>query len=210
MPTDIDSEDRGVITSSALLATMDDSDTQRQKAHKTLIDIAGVSKRLHTELARVNGNLQRVSARTRLDKIFVAAQSILAKSLDNTCGTSLDPRLEDWLCSKEPDMCLHILSDMERLIATDLGGRTFWGKVSSAVHSLHTEGRMNEAIKLFNDRQDFFHFLLTPEVWYGFRESNIAVVHHPIIQELRDGRPTATRNPRPCHRCPESRKQSLL
>ena len=126
---------------------------QRQKVHGTLINIAGVSKKLHTAL----------TARTRLDKIVVASKSILDKSLGN--DSFLDPRLEDWLCSKESDMCLHILSDMERLIATDLSGRTLWGKVCSAVHSMYTEGRIDEAIKLFNDRQDFFHFLLTPEVW---------------------------------------------
>ena len=137
---------------------------QRQKVHGTLINIAGVSKKLHTALtARENANLQGVAARTRLDKIVVASKSILDKSLGN--DSFLDPRLEDWLCSKEPDMCLHILSDMERLIATDLSGRTLWGKVCSAVHSMYTEGRIDEAIKLFNDRQDFFHFLLTPEVW---------------------------------------------
>ena len=140
---------------------------QRQKAYKTLIDIAGISKRLYTELARANTNLQRVSVRTRLDKIVVSSKSILAKSLGD--DSSLDLRLEDWLCSKEPDMCLHILSDVERSIATDhvLGGRTLWSKVSNAVHSMYTpaEGRIDEAIKLFNDRQDFFHFLLTPEVW---------------------------------------------
>ena len=143
---------------------MDDRSAQRQKVHGTLIGIAGVSKKLHTALARESANLQGVAARTRLDKIVVASKSILDKSLGN--DSFLDPRLEDWLRSKEPDMCLHILSDMERLIATHLGGRTtLWSKVCSTVYSTYTEGRFIEAIKLFNDRQDFFHFLLTPEVW---------------------------------------------
>ena len=137
-----------------------DMSAQRQKSHETL---AGLSKKLHSALAREIANLQGVAARAGLDKIVVASQSILAKSLGN--DSFLDPRLEDWLCSKEPEMCLHILSDMERLIATDLGGRTMWGKVCSAVYSVYTEGRINEAIKLFNDRQVFFHFLLTPGVW---------------------------------------------
>ena len=141
-----------------------DKTAQRQKSHETLFNIAGLSKKLHTTLARESANLQGVAAQTRLDKIVVASHSILAKSLGN--DSFLDPRLEDWLRSKEPDMCLLILSDMERLITTDLGGRTLWGKVCSAVHSMYTEGtRINEAIKLFDDRQDFFHFLLTPEVW---------------------------------------------
>jgi hypothetical protein len=141
-----------------------DKSAQRQKSHETLIDIAGLSKKLHTALARESANLQGVAAQTRLNKIVVASHSILAKSFGN--DSFLDPRLEDWLCSKEPDMCLHILNDMERLIATDLGGRSLWGKVWSAVYSMYTEGtRINEAIKLFNDRQDFFHFLLAPEVW---------------------------------------------
>ena len=140
-----------------------DMSAQRQKSHETLVNIAGLSKKLHSTLAREIANLQGVAARARLDKIVVASQSILAKSLGN--DSFLDPRLEDWLCSKEPEMCLHILSDMERLIATDLGGRTMWGKVCSAVYSVYTEGRINEAIKLFNDRQVFFHFLLTPGVW---------------------------------------------
>ena len=140
-----------------------DMSARRQKAHETLIDIVGVSKKLHTALARKSVNLQGVTAQTRLNKIIVASHSILAKSLGN--DSVLDPRLEDWLCSKEPEMCLHILSDMERLIATDLGGRTMWGKVCSAVYSVYIEGRINEAIKLFNDRQVFFHFLLTPGVW---------------------------------------------
>ncbi|KAN0092879.1 hypothetical protein V8E55_003663 [Tylopilus felleus] len=61
-------------------------------------------------------------------------------------------------------MCLHTLNDMQRLIATDHCRRTLMGKVSSAVHTMYAEGRMDEAIKLFNDRQDFFYFLLTPEV----------------------------------------------
>ena len=141
-----------------------DMSARRQKAHETLIDIVGVSKKLHTALARKSANLQGVTAQTRLNKIIVASHSILAKSLGN--DSVLDPRLEDWLCSKEPDMCLLILNDMEKLIATELGGRTLWAKVWSAVHSTYTEGTRNsEAIKLFNDRQDFFHFLLTPEVW---------------------------------------------
>ena len=140
-----------------------DKSAQLQKARETLTNIAEVSKKLHTALARENASLQGFAAWTRLDKIVVASRSILDKSLGN--DSFLDPRLEDWLCSKEPDMCLHILSDMERLIATDLGGRTLWGKVCSAVHSMYTEGKIDEAIKLFNDRQDFFHCLLTPEVW---------------------------------------------
>ena len=146
-----------------IYVVMDVESAQRQKAHKTLISIAGVSKKLHTTLARESANLQGVAARVRLDKIVVASKSILDKSLGN--DTFLDPRIEEWLCSKEPDMCLHILSDMERLIATHLSGRTLWSKVCSTVHSMYTEGRISEAIKLFNDRQDFFHFLLTPEIW---------------------------------------------
>ena len=92
---------------------------RRQKAHETLIDIVGVSKKLHTALARKSVNLQGVTAQTRLNKIIVASHSILAKSLGN--DSVLDPRLEDWLCSKEPDMCLLILNDMEKLITTELG-----------------------------------------------------------------------------------------
>ena len=57
------------------------------------------------------------------------------------------------------------------------------GKVSSAVHTMYAEGRMDEAIKLFNDRQDFFYFLLTPEVWYAFTEANSAELRRspPIL-----------------------------
>ena len=134
-----------------------DKSAQLQKARETLTNIAEVSKKLHTALARENASLQGFAAWTRLDKIVVASRSILDKSLGN--DSFLDPRLEEWLCSKEPDMCLHILSDMERLIATDLGGRTLWNKVCGAVLSMFTD-RINEAIKLFNDQQGFFHFLL--------------------------------------------------
>ncbi|KAI9568267.1 hypothetical protein HD554DRAFT_2101305 [Boletus coccyginus] len=150
---------------------MDDKSARRQKAHETLINIENVSKRLYTKLARENTSLQGVSARTRLDKIVVASGSILEKSLGN--DTSLDPRLEDWLCSKEPDMCLLILNSMEKSITADLGGRTLWGGFGSAVtgNSMYAEGKTKEAIKLFDDGQDFFHFLLAPEVWN--RETDI-------------------------------------
>lgn len=139
--------------------------SRRQKGHETLINIAKASKRLHTRLARANSHLQVVSARTQLDEIVAASKSILAKSLSDE--SFLDPRLGDWLSSNEPDMCFHTLSDMEKLIEPNTGtfGRTIWGKISHAVYPMYTEGRINEAIKLFSDRQDFFHFLLTPEIW---------------------------------------------
>jgi len=143
---------------------MDDKSARRQKAHKTLINIANVSKRLHARLAQGNSSLLGVSARTRLDKIVVTSRSILEKSLGN--DPSLDPRLEDWLCSTEPDSCLLILSSMERSITADLGGKTWLGKLGSVIAgSVCAESRIEEAIKLFNEGQCIFHFLLTPEVW---------------------------------------------
>lgn len=149
---------------SAMHIKPDAQHRQLEKAYETLINIASVSKRLHTALAGENASLHAVSARSRLDKIVIASGTILTKSLEN--DLTLDPRLEVWLCSREPDMCLHILSDMERSIVIDRSRTSWWGKISSAaVHMSRSEDKVNEALKLFNDRQDFFHFLLTPEVW---------------------------------------------
>ncbi|KAG9314893.1 hypothetical protein JVU11DRAFT_3995 [Chiua virens] len=137
---------------------------RRQKTHQTLINIANVSKRLHATIARTSVTLQAVSVRTRLDKIVTTSGAILAKSLES--DTPLDPQLEVWLSCNEPDMCLWILNDMERLISIDSNsGGKWWRIMNHAVHSVCVDAKINEAIKLFSDREAIFHFLLRPDVW---------------------------------------------
>ncbi|KAG9314842.1 hypothetical protein JVU11DRAFT_3938 [Chiua virens] len=136
---------------------------EREKIQKTLINIALASKRLQTVIARPDSKLglQAVSARTRLDKIVTASGAILAKFLEN--DTSLDPGLEDWLSSKEPDTCLWTLNVMEKLIPVDSVEGTWFGRVGRAIHA--EVKLVSEAIKLFDEGADIFYFLLTPEVW---------------------------------------------
>lgn len=132
-------------------------------AQKTLIDIASVSRRVVNTLI---GNAGRKTIESfRLDRIVVASGSILEilnkKSLLE--DGRVDDRLADWLHSEEPRVCLDTLNQMERILnrKPEYGIKSFFGTSSSA----HAQDNSNEAIRLFQTRQGYFHFLLTADIW---------------------------------------------
>jgi len=79
-------------------------------------------------------------------------------------GPAVDVRIQDWLDTDQPQECLHILSRMESLLQQDASSwmpRFFRrGRGSTA-----TQGKIKEAVDLFNSCKGCFHFLFSTEIW---------------------------------------------
>ena len=132
-------------------------------AQKTLIDIASVSQRVVNTLTRDTGCKTVESC--RLDRIVVGSRSIL-EILNKKLllqDHRVDSRLVDWLQSKEPQACLDTLNKMEDVLMkkVEYSVKNFFKGSQSA----HAKGKNDEAIRLFQMNQGYFHFLLTTDVW---------------------------------------------
>jgi len=132
-------------------------------AQKTLIDIASVSQRVVNTLVKYDG--RKTVESFRLDKIVVGSSAVL-ETLNKALllkERMVDDRLADWLHSEEPRICLDTLNQMERLLDANLnrGGGNFF----RASRFAPATDKANEAIKLFRERKDCFHFLLTTDIW---------------------------------------------
>lgn len=133
-------------------------------SQKTLIDIASVSKRVVRTLVQYAG--RKTVESFRLEKIVVGSGAVL-ETLNKTLllnDGNIDDRLADWLGSNEPRACLRTLNQMERILngKPTHGGRNFLNPSSFT----HTQDISNEALRLFQIHQGFFHFLLMPtDVW---------------------------------------------
>ena len=132
-------------------------------AQKTLIDIASASQRVLSTLDRNVG--RKTVESVRLDKIVVGSRTVLEalnKSLLLKDGNT-DDRLVDWLASEEPQACLRTLNQMEEILnrKAEHGVKSFF----KASWSAHTQDKNNEAIRLFQMRKSYFHFLLMTGIW---------------------------------------------
>ncbi|KAF8557486.1 ankyrin [Imleria badia] len=132
-------------------------------AQKTLIEIASVSQRVVHTLIGCAG--RKTVESFRLDKLVIGSGAVL-ETFNMTLLLKrghVDDRLVGWLESDEPQVCLRTLNQMEGILNSKLeyGVMNFF-KTS---HSTHTRDKSNEAIRLFQMRQGYFHFLLTTDIW---------------------------------------------
>ena len=137
------------------------------RAGKTLVDIASVSRRVFETLIRTTGH--KTVESFRLEKIVVAAGAILEtlnEALFPGSGV-IDDRLSDWLSGEEPKQCLDVLNRMEALLQAgpkldhSLGVKNFF----QSSRPVSTKDRSNEAARLFWEHEAHFHFLLWTEIW---------------------------------------------
>ncbi|KAF8439131.1 ankyrin repeat-containing domain protein [Boletus edulis BED1] len=138
-----------------------------------ILEIASASKHIisaATEYASRRGFVNVQSCHFRLEKemqrISVAARGIsdvLGKSsLPN--GPPLDDRLQDWLTTDELPTCLDTLHQMDRILQSDTWMNSIFNVVTT-LRSVPPEDKIDEIIKLFDSRRNYFHFLLTTDVW---------------------------------------------
>lgn len=137
-------------------------------AQKTLIDIALVSQQVVNSLLKHDGC--KTVESFRLDKIVVSSGAALV-TLNKALSLKecmVDDRLADWLDSEEPQICLSTLKQMDVLLKANPnnGGMN---KLFRASRTRSVSGpvkdRSSEAIRLFQKREDCFHFLLTTDIW---------------------------------------------
>ena len=132
-------------------------------AQKTLIDIASASQRV---LYTLDQNVGRKTVESvRLDKIVVGSRTVL-EALNKTLllkDGNADDRLVDWLASEEPQACLRTLNQMEEILNRkgEYNVKSFF----NASRLTHTQDKNNEAIRLFQMRKSYFHFLLMTGIW---------------------------------------------
>ena len=135
-----------------------------ESAHcKTLIEIASASQRITHTLDRNVGRKTTESA--QLDKILVGTRTVL-EGLNKTLflkDGNADNRLVDWLNSDSPHACLRTLNQMEEILSKkpEYGLRSFF----NASRSTHTQDKNDEAMRLFQMRKSYFHFLLMEGIW---------------------------------------------
>jgi hypothetical protein len=138
-----------------------------------VLEIATVSHRIvgaATEYARRRGFRNVQSCHFRLEKemqsISVAAGGILGvlskSSLPN--GPPLDDRLQEWFSTDELRTCSDTLHQMERVLQNDTWMNTIFGFVNT-LRSSPPEDKIDAVVKLFDSRRNYFHFLLTTDVW---------------------------------------------
>jgi hypothetical protein len=165
-----------------------------------VIEVATVPHRVvsaATEYARRRGfrNIQPCHFRLEkeMQRISVAAEGILGvlskASLPN--GPPLDVRLQEWFSTDELPTCLDTLHQMERMLQNDTWMNTTFNFVNM-LRSSPPEDKIDAAVKLFDSRRNYFHFLLTTNVWWVY-ENLDQFVHDATLQELRGG-PTTTTN----------------
>ncbi|KAG9311679.1 ankyrin repeat-containing domain protein [Chiua virens] len=130
---------------------------------KTLIDIAQVAQRVLGTLVRHTG--RRTAESFQLEKIIVGASALLEAQIKTSLLNNgrIDDRLVDWLTDNEPQVCLQTLKRME---ATLNRKHTYRGNFMGTSSFMHSQDISNEAIRLFQLHEGYFHYLLMPmEVW---------------------------------------------
>ncbi|KAF8137382.1 hypothetical protein EV363DRAFT_1428288, partial [Boletus edulis] len=138
-----------------------------------VLEIAAASQRVvgaATEYARRRGLRNVQSCHFRLEKemqqVSVAAGGILGalgkSSLPN--GPPLDDRLQDWFSTDELPICLDTLHQMEKMLRDNTWMNAVFNFVNT-LWPLPPEDKIDAAVKLFDSRRHYFHFLLTTDVW---------------------------------------------
>ena len=86
---------------------------------------------------------------------------ILTSSLPD--DPTFDVRLQDWLSSDEPRVCLDALTSMEKLLQQDMPS---WKNMfMRGFGTTPTQDRIKEAADLLGSCKECFHFLFTTETW---------------------------------------------
>ena len=135
----------------------------------TVIKIAKVSQELTVALtdANVSGvNRPEISrALLWLNKIVVSSGGILEILNQRMIDSSpLDEQLEDWISTNGPVICLLALNEMKRIIKTDHARKTHFSILPSIFSPMPPQEKIHEAIKVFDNHQNYFDYLLTSAV----------------------------------------------
>ncbi|KAI9567489.1 ankyrin repeat-containing domain protein [Boletus coccyginus] len=124
-----------------------------------------------TEYASHRGLRNVQSCHFRLEKemqgISVAARGILdvlsKSSLPD--GPPLDDRLQDWFSTDELPKCLDTLNQMKGMLQNNTCTNMIFSFVTNMLYSSPPEDKVDAVVKFFDSRRDYFHLLLTTDVW---------------------------------------------
>ncbi|KAF8427986.1 hypothetical protein L210DRAFT_3131369 [Boletus edulis BED1] len=94
-------------------------------------------------------------------------------------GHAVDVRIQDWVVTEEPQVCLDTLSRMKSLLqqkenTSSWASRMFRGGRSSTTTGM--QDKIKEAVDLFNSYKGCFHLLFSTELWNN--ESAVQRQHH--------------------------------
>ena len=143
-----------------------------ERSRKIFLEIASASHKViiaANEYADREGlpGVQRSHFQLEADmrRISVACDTlagILGRS-SHPDDPAVDVRLQDWLGSDEPRVCLDTLSRMERLLRKDTSS---WKTVFPRRRgTAPTQDKIKESVDLLGSRKGCFHFLFTTETW---------------------------------------------
>ncbi|KAF8126505.1 hypothetical protein EV363DRAFT_1268265 [Boletus edulis] len=131
-------------------------------AHK--VDIAANKYADHKGFPGVQRSHFQLEADMR--RISVACDTlagILSRPGSLPGGPAFDVRVQDWLSSDEPRVCLVTLSMMERLLRKDtISWKTIFPRRRGTTS---TQDKIKEAVDLLGSCKGCFHFLFTTETW---------------------------------------------
>jgi len=145
-----------------------------ESAKRIVLEIESTSQGVisaATEYASHRGLRNDQSCHFRLEKemqrISVAAGGILgllSKSSHQNCPP-LDDRLRDWFSTDELSKCLDALNQMKRMLQNDTCMNTISSFATNTLYSSPPEDKIDAAVKFFDSRRNYFHILLTTDVW---------------------------------------------
>lgn len=99
-------------------------------------------------------------------RISVACGCLAGTLSSEVSENSVDVRLQDWLASDEPRMCLDTLGCMETLLQPkDDSSWTSWFSRMGRRGSTTAQDKIHEAMCVFDARKGCFHFLDSAEIW---------------------------------------------
>ena len=109
--------------------------------------------------------------RRQLETIRISADTILeAITRASVTDYTMDDRLIDWLISGEPRSCLGKLKEMDDMLKTPGPNGSQVRPARALARPLRAaEDKLNTAMVFFDKHTNLFHFLLTPDIWWGFQ-----------------------------------------
>ncbi|KAF8549460.1 hypothetical protein OG21DRAFT_587902 [Imleria badia] len=138
-----------------------------ERSRKILSKIASASQQVITAANEYAdrkdlANVERVHFRLEeeMRKVSIACDS-LAGIILMSHGPAIDERPKDWLTSDEPRMCCETLDQMIKLLHEDAPSRTSTSLTVTGITA--PEDKINEAVNLFDSREQSFHFLFATD-----------------------------------------------
>ena len=140
------------------------------RCQQILHEVVAISNGIRSSaLLYANNQNFSVSERLRrqLETIRISADTILeAITKASLTDCTIDDRINDWLLSGELRSCLGKLKEMNDMLKPI--GRVRPAR-APALPFRAAEDKLNAAVVFFDKHANFFHFLLTPDIWWVSR-----------------------------------------